>query len=573
MRILLLSIFCLISTLGTPCRGDDVEKIRALPVQDNGRVKPLDSLARESVEIITGKSHFGVVTDNADGNQAIEQSADPVETYLDWQANPGPWESRPVLYVPLLELRAKLSMRANQQWIAPNRCRSTWFKTWVGQLAARKARSEANGENAEFTRLEMAAQDLQHRLELYDAIVAGDDLAILPVPGHGDRWLTLHELRAAQGPDGDAVQPLLADWDGALDAFRAGNYDDFNTDIGKVEIELAGFAGPDYHRNDAMLQREVFYNHLRPFLICGGIYLLALLVAIIGALRPWPRIEKAGLVIFGIAVVCNIASIALRCSITGWAPVTNIYETVVWVAMASSLMALALRFVYERRILVIGGCMVALAGTLIADNMPAEFGSSIRNLTPVLRSNVWLSTHVLTIVSSYAAFALALVLGNIVLGQFIFRPKDNESINHHLLLIYRSVQIGVLLVAAGTILGGLWADVSWGRFWGWDPKEVWALIVLLVYVALLHGRFSGWIGRFGLAAGSVICFTAVLMSWYGVNFVLGVGLHSYGFGTGGQIYVAAYVLAQWVFVLVAWIKYRAGAVSANNVSMRAVGAG
>ncbi len=95
------------------------------------------------------------------------------------------------------------------------------------------------------------------------------------------------------------------------------------------------------------------------------------------------------------------------------------------------------------------------------------------------------------------------------------------------------MQVGVLLIAAGTILGGIWADYSWGRFWGWDPKEVWALITLLVYLIPLHGRFAGWFNTFALVAASVVCSLSVIMAWYGVNFVLGVGLHSYGFVEGG----------------------------------------
>jgi ABC-type transport system involved in cytochrome c biogenesis permease subunit len=98
---------------------------------------------------------------------------------------------------------------------------------------------------------------------------------------------------------------------------------------------------------------------------------------------------------------------------------------------------------------------------------------------------------------------------------------------------YRAMQVGVLLVAAGTILGGVWADVSWGRFWGWDAKEVWALITLLVYLVPLHGRFAGWVNTFTLTAASVVCFASVLMAWYGVNFVLNTGLHTYGFAEGG----------------------------------------
>jgi hypothetical protein len=117
--------------------------------------------------------------------------------------------------------------------------------------------------------------------------------------------------------------------------------------------------------------------------------------------------------------------------------------------------------------------------------------------------------------------------------------------------------VAVLLLAAGTILGGLWADVSWGRFWGWDPKEVWALISLLVYLAILHGRYAGFFGNFGLAAGSVLGATAIAMSWYGVNFVLGAGLHSYGFGDSaqGQWYVAGVIFVNWLFLGAAAVRY------------------
>ena len=121
----------------------------------------------------------------------------------------------------------------------------------------------------------------------------------------------------------------------------------------------------------------------------------------------------------------------------------------------------------------------------------------------------------------------------------------------------------MLLLAAGTILGGVWADYSWGRFWGWDPKEVWALIALLGYLAVLHARFAGWILDFGLAALSVICFSLVVMAWYGVNFVLGAGLHSYGFGGGGAPYVFSAIGLQSLFVAAAAVRYVASGAAAE----------
>jgi ABC-type transport system involved in cytochrome c biogenesis permease subunit len=259
---------------------------------------------------------------------------------------------------------------------------------------------------------------------------------------------------------------------------------------------------------------------------------LLAVIALIAALMSTERLStSARCGLSRLAIAFHAAAFALRCSITGWAPVTNMYETVIWVAMMGAVFSYVLELIYRRRVIAIGGATLwPMLATIVADAMPTEFGNSIRNLTPVLRSNYWLTIHVLTIVSSYAGVRAGLVLGNIVLGQFIHGRADPALIRTNLLFTYRAVQIGVLLVAAGTILGGLWADVSWGRFWGWDAKEVWALIVLLTYLALLHGRHAGWIKQFGLAAGAVLCFTAVLMSWYGVNFVLRAGLHSYGFG-------------------------------------------
>ena len=191
---------------------------------------------------------------------------------------------------------------------------------------------------------------------------------------------------------------------------------------------------------------------------------------------------------------------------------------------------------------------VSTISLILADNCPAHLDPSLRPLQPVLRSNFWLVTHVLTITLSYAAFALALGIGDIALGYYLVRSKNREVLASLSTFTYKTLQVGVLLLAIGTVLGGVWADYAWGRFWGWDPKEVWALITLLGYLALLHARYTGWLGDFGLAAWAAICFSLVIVAWYGVNFVLGAGLHSYGFGGGGQGYVAAAVALQFLYV-------------------------
>jgi ABC-type transport system involved in cytochrome c biogenesis permease subunit len=212
-----------------------------------------------------------------------------------------------------------------------------------------------------------------------------------------------------------------------------------------------------------------------------------------------------------------------------------------------------------------------------------------RPLQPVLRSNFWLTIHVLTIVASYGAGFLAWGLGLIAVGYLTFgkyrdpavpskAPEGMQPADHPQELraayrrppeqvamlsnyAYRAIQVAVLLLAAGTILGGLWADVSWGRFWGWDPKEVWALISLLVYLAILHGRFAGWFNHFGLIFGTMAGATMIVGSWYFVNFGLPqlgggtVGLHSYGEGAGGQAYVYGFVAFNWLLLGIATTRY------------------
>jgi ABC-type transport system involved in cytochrome c biogenesis permease subunit len=288
----------------------------------------------------------------------------------------------------------------------------------------------------------------------------------------------------------------------------------------------------------------------------------------------------------------------------------------------------------DNRFFLLSSLLAATFGMVLAAytgvQAPDVMNPGVTSIAAVLRDNYWLTIHVLTIVSSYAAGALVWALGNIAMLYYLFgrytpaktvspsaalRPagagdgamdrlktagrglapsalgqtlmagvrnlgSGDESLNTSSVLPprevntlaafgYTGMKIAVLLLAAGTILGGLWADASWGRFWDWDPKEVWALISLLVYLAFLHGRYAGWVGTFGTNLGSVLCFQAIVFSWYGVNFLLpmihgwlrgdgqatAVGLHSYAVGAGGQEYVGIAVALNLLLVLAAWARY------------------
>ena len=225
-----------------------------------------------------------------------------------------------------------------------------------------------------------------------------------------------------------------------------------------------------------------------------------------------------------------------------------------------------------RRVFAVSGAAVALIAYLVAYYAPGPiFNRGVGlEMAAVLRDNFWLTIHVLVITASYGAGALAWALGNVSLAYYAFGKYDAGNDNDTKTTArrgspkpcaqlagytYRAVQLAVLLLAAGTITGAIWADFAWGRYWGWDPKEVWALVTLLAYMIILHGRWAGWTGDFGMAVGAVLGATSIMMAWYGVNFVLAGGLHSYGFGSGGQTPVLILVGCNWVFVILAAVRY------------------
>jgi cytochrome c-type biogenesis protein CcsB len=233
----------------------------------------------------------------------------------------------------------------------------------------------------------------------------------------------------------------------------------------------------------------------------------------------------------------------LRVYVSGRAPVTNMYETVIWVALGTMVFAMVFEAKYRSGYFFLAAAPLASIVLIISDLAPVILDRSIQPLQPVLRNNFWLTVHVLTVTLSYGAFLLATGLAHVRLGRYLLRAQgDWDGVLD--LYVYRALQIGVFLLASGTILGGVWANYSWGRFWDWDPKETWALVTLLVYLGVLHGRLAGWWGGFGLSVGSIIGFLSVVMTWYGVNFVLGKGLHSYGFGRGGGTAVTVFVVTQ-----------------------------
>ena len=324
---------------------------------------------------------------------------------------------------------------------------------------------------------------------------------------------------------------------------------------------------------------EVLYNRLDPFYWAWAACLLAVvwLAASLAVFRKAAFWLGAAALAGGMAMI--VAGFTLRVLVTRWAPVTNMFETIVFVALCVGLLGMwfawrplrkqaAIERSLQTLILLVTAA-IALLALLIAYYVPL-FPKEIRPLMPVLRSNFWLASHVTAIVAAYGAAALAWGVGNIALGYYWLgryaQGKPPQKCAVLAAVTYKIVQITILLLILGTFLGALWADVSWGRFWGWDPKEVWALISILVYMLIVHGRSAAWWGNFGTAVGSVLAFMAILWAWYGVNYLMPGGKHSYGEAVAGgglmgwlvvALFAVAVLLLSGILLIAAPMRYGA----------------
>ena len=519
----------------------DFKQWGLLAIQDAGRRKPLDTFAREALIKITGRSGYKAQNGKKWNANDLVLSA-LLETY--------DWKNEPMVLVSFGELKQKLGLE-NQQ-------RRFSFAQLTGLPELQRLAAEAHElKRAEepLSRLQQEVMNVSERLTLLTRIMDGSAFLIVPAAHKvTDPWLvppgfTEHYKEEQFAPVQTQLQTFAK-------AYVDGDGFQFTSAARQLREELRKLS-PGIYPPESALRLEYFYNHFAGFYRAAWCYGLALvLVAIAHVRAKGGALKIIGVSLAIVALLFHAAAITMRCMIAGRPPVTNMYESIIWVSFAVTFFGMIFFARYRAMIYLLAALPVSLVALLLVHQMPIAMPSSIDPLVPVLRDNFWLTIHVLTITLSYAAFALAMGFGHILLWRYMRNPAAAQSDQPMHFWLYRVLQLGVLLLAAGTILGGVWANYSWGRFWGWDPKETWALIALLCYILTLHGRIAGWWTQFGLAVASVVCFLAVLFAWYGVNFVLGKGLHSYGFGIGGETYVASFVIADLLFVAFAIWRYR-----------------
>lgn len=522
MRLALLLALFLVAPLA---RALDVSPLDPLPVQDGGRKKPFLAFANESLLALSGRTSLTL-----DGHQ---KSAAEIVTGL-WLA-PEKTSSQPLVLVSHLPLKRALGLEEARKWFTADELAQNGTFLALLQKAEMARRSARMGR---LSGLDKQVDEVGQRIAELDALRDGSAFRVVANPAGGESaWSTLP-------PNNPAFASLRA-------AFLAHDDAAFAKAAANLRARLAAVA-PQSQPPAWKLSLEVAYQRLHPFRWAWILYLSAGLTLAVTSVRGRSAGYAIGWILAGAGALFQIAGFASRILIAGRPPVSNMYESIIWVAFGAVFFALIFEAIHRGRYFLLGATFAAVLPLLLADMQPLALDPSLHPLVPVLQSNFWLSTHVLVITLSYAAFLLALGVGHIALGKVLLGRAPSAALYNY---IYRTLQVGVLLLAIGTVLGAVWANYSWGRFWDWDPKETWALVALLVYLFVLHGRIAGAWGGFGLAVGSVLAFQSILMAWYGVNFVLGVGLHSYGFGSGGFGYAAAFVAVELVFVLAAvWRK-------------------
>ncbi|HEY7001694.1 MAG TPA: cytochrome c biogenesis protein CcsA [Candidatus Udaeobacter sp.] len=512
-----------------------------LAIQDGGRRKPVDTFAKEALIRITGRSTY---TDRAGKKWR------PNDFVLSALTETHDWKNEPMVLISSGQLVEQLGFEKAQRRFS--------FAQLTGSTELQQLATEAQAlKRAEKppNRVQQEALSVSDRLSLFAHVIDGTGLLIIPASSREtDPWVdpsgwSKYYSEAQLAPIQTQLQTVAA-------GYVQGDGFSLNRAANQLRENLRALS-PSIYPSDQKLRLEYFYNHFEAFYRAIWCYGIALVILIVAHLRKRGRLlQNIGVAVAVLGLTFQAAGIVMRCMIAGRPPVTNMYESIIWVSFAVSFFGIIFFARYRAPIYLLAALPVTLIALLLVHQMPIAMPSSIDPLVPVLRDNFWLTIHVLTITLSYAAFALAMGFGHILLWRYARNPAAARADAPMHFWLYRVLQLGVLLLAAGTILGGVWANYSWGRFWGWDPKETWALIALLCYILALHGRLAGWWTQFGLAVASVVCFLAVLMAWYGVNFVLGKGLHSYGFGIGGETYVAIFVVLDLLFVSFAIWRYR-----------------
>jgi ABC-type transport system involved in cytochrome c biogenesis permease subunit len=577
----------------------DLAAFAELPVQVGGRIKPLDSVARNTLLILSARQK--VVTDEG-------LTLSPIEWFLDLTMRPELADTYPVFKIEFPDDLGLVGLAVQgQRYYSFNELLpfSEELRRLYGEInPAPELRSPYEKQIADINnglmryhrvmhslhpiggaeRLDRLVDEYQSYLatiqpgmvelrkqqagEEFDAallkrfITFADDylklsttahLRVVPPPPPVDPledWKNIG-LELLDVMKGKPLSPYVTSYASLTMAYRSADAEQFNREVSELrERFIADFPG-DISR----VHYERVFNALQPFYISMQLYVLIFLAVCISWLR-WPKeLAQAAFWVLVIAFLIHTSGLVSRMYIQGRPPVTNLYSSAVFVGWGAVLLGILIEKFFKNGI---GAAMASLVGfcTLIIAHHLAMTGDTLEMMRAVLDSNFWLATHVVIITFGYSAIFLAGALAILFVLLGVFSSRFNKDTARSLsAMVYGIICFGTLFSLVGTILGGIWADQSWGRFWGWDPKENGALMIVIMGAIYLHARWGGICKERGLMALAICGNIITAWSWFGTN-MLPVGLHSYGRMDSAYAWLIGFVLAQVILIATALLPWR-----------------
>ncbi len=504
------------------------EKFSRLVIQDvGGRMKPVHTFASELLRKVSKKDTYH----GLDANQV----------FISIQQNPRFWFNVPIVYIRKenTKLRDIIGVPHDQEYtrLADFFDGQGNFKIADVQEAAFKKKIKG--------KFDQSVLDVSNRVNLFYSAIFGDLLTIFPIPNDPtNKWVSQNQLHTVKysGVDSVFAKQILPAYLQTLSSSKE------NNDYSQSEEILVGIQkfqkkyGADVYPSNKKIDLEIFYNKndifksLFVYYMLAGVFLFVfIIVQIFNSSKFINVIIKVGAIGMVLLFVYHTAGLGIRWYISGHVPWSNGYESMIYIAWATMLFGL----IFGRK------SILTVAATAFVTSMILMFAHmnwmdpEIANLVPVLDS-YWVMIHVSIIVAGYGPFTLSMILGMLTLFLMGITTKSNKKkidviIKELTIINEMSMTIGLILFTIGNFLGGIWANESWGRYWGWDPKETWALISIMIYAFVLHMRLiPGLRSKLSFNIAAVFSFASVLMTYLGVNHLLS-GLHSYAQGDEASI--------------------------------------
>ncbi|MFL2570207.1 MAG: cytochrome c biogenesis protein CcsA [Flavobacteriales bacterium] len=521
------------------------DKFGRLVVQDDGgRLKPFSTTTSEVLRKVSRKSEYKGLNSN--------------QVVLGMLQNPYLWQLAPMIKVNNDELQEKLGLEDKFTSFL------SFFSDEAKYVLTNDVEVAYAKKPAERSKYDKEVMNVDERVNICYMVYNGSFMRFFPIPDdRNNKWISPSINQGLlMGDDSLFVNNILPIYYKSLQqALNDGDYEVPNNTLTAIKNYQLKF-GSAVYPSDMKIESEVFYNEFKVFnrlsyyYAIVGLIMILLLIQQILKERKWRNyIIKFAFVLIGIGFLAHTVGLMGRWFISGHAPWSNAYESVIYIAWATILAG----FIFSRKSLMTVAATAILSSLLLMVAALNWLDPEITNLVPVLDS-YWLIIHVAIITASYGFLALGALLGFLNLILMVIQSSTNKSriaasLKELTFINEMSITTGLFMLSVGTFLGGIWANESWGRYWGWDPKETWALASMLIYIFVLHMRFIPKIkGIFAFNLASIVAYSSIIMTYFGVNFYLS-GLHSYAKGDPMPIPSFVYysiVIVTLVAVLAKW---------------------